>query len=67
MRYVKRVITNLIELDENGQTLVEYSLIIALIALVAIPAVLLMSGGLGGLYDTILAAADAMAKAVAGS
>jgi Flp pilus assembly pilin Flp len=40
----------------RGQSLVEYALIIALIAVVLIVALTALSGGIGNVFDTIVAA-----------
>jgi len=47
---------------EAGQALVEYSLLVGLIALVALSGVLAVGGDTGALYDTIKTAGDAMAN-----
>ena len=39
--------------DEEGQGMVEYGLILALVALVVIGALSTLGGGLGGLFDKI--------------
>ena len=41
---------------EEGQTLVEYALIIALIAIVLIGALILLEGGINGVFQTIVGA-----------
>ena len=46
---------------EEGQALVEYGLILALVALAAITGVATMSGGIDGMYTTIRGIATAMA------
>jgi pilus assembly protein Flp/PilA len=38
---------------EDGQTLVEYALIIALIAIVLIAALITLRGGIGNVFNTI--------------
>lgn len=43
---IKRMVT-----DEDGQGMVEYGLIIGLIAVVLITALTLMSGGLSGIFN----------------
>ena len=45
---------------ESGQTLVEYSLIIALIAIALVGALGAFGGGVNGLYGVIQAAIDAL-------
>ncbi|MBV8149622.1 MAG: Flp family type IVb pilin [Candidatus Eremiobacteraeota bacterium] len=40
-------------LDESGATLVEYGLVIALVALVAIAGLTALAGGLNGLFNKI--------------
>ena len=52
---------------EDGQALVEYGLILALVALTALAGLAAMSGGVDGLYNVIRGAADAMADAIANS
>ena len=47
---------------QRGQALVEYGLILALVALVAAVGLNTFAGGVGGLYDILEAAADAMAS-----
>ena len=42
--------------EEEGQTLVEYALIIALIAIVLIGALTLLEGGINGVFSTIVGA-----------
>jgi Flp pilus assembly pilin Flp len=49
---------------EGGQTLVEYSLIVGLIAVVAISGLTAFAGGTDGLYGICQQAADAMADAL---
>lgn len=51
--------------QEDGQTLAEYGLILALISLVAIVGLTTMAGGVGGLFDTIRTVAETMADAIA--
>jgi Flp pilus assembly pilin Flp len=46
--------------DENGQTLVEYGLILALVAIIGFVGVLTMSGGVSTLYEMVKAAGTAM-------
>ena len=50
---------------EDGQALVEYSLILALIALAALTGLATMSGGIDGMYTTIRGVAESMADALA--
>lgn len=38
---------------EEGQTLVEYALILALVSLLSVGALLAMSGGINDVFDTI--------------
>jgi Flp pilus assembly pilin Flp len=61
---VKRIITNLavrvLHGDESGQTLIEYSLVLALISLVAIAGLTAFSLSVENLYDTVMQASDAM-------
>ena len=45
--------------DEEGQGLVEYALIIALIAIVLIAALVLVAGGIENVFDRIVEALDA--------
>ncbi len=52
---------------EDGQSLVEYALILSLIAVVAIPSLVLMEGGVGGLYDQVKTVADAIAHSLGAS
>jgi len=49
------MITNLIAMirDEEGATMVEYGLLVALIALVAIVGVTLLGGNLNSLFSTV--------------
>jgi pilus assembly protein Flp/PilA len=49
------MITNLIAMirDEEGATMVEYGLLVALIALVAIVGVTLLGGNLNSLFNTV--------------
>jgi pilus assembly protein Flp/PilA len=42
--------------DEEGQTLVEYSLIIALVSIALVGALGALTGGLNGVFDTITGA-----------
>jgi len=51
---------------EDGQALVEYGLILALVALVAIDGVTLMGTNVDGLYNVAEGVATAMADALAG-
>jgi Flp pilus assembly pilin Flp len=46
--------------SEDGQTLVEYGLIIALIAIVAVAGLTVMGGEVDGLYGVIEAVAEAL-------
>jgi Flp pilus assembly pilin Flp len=64
---VKQAIWRCVGPGEAGQTLVEYSLILSLIALIAIPAMLAMSGGVGGLYDQVMKVANAIGSALGAS
>jgi Flp pilus assembly pilin Flp len=41
--------------DEAGQTLVEYALIIALVSITAVLALQALSGGINGVFSTIVA------------
>ncbi len=41
---------------EEGQTLVEYALIIALVSIVLVAALQALAGGIGGTFSTIVAA-----------
>jgi Flp pilus assembly pilin Flp len=52
--------------DESGQALVEYGLILALVSIAAMVGLTAMAGGVGGLYDTISTIASEMAAAMAG-
>jgi Flp pilus assembly pilin Flp len=47
--------------DERGQTLVEYGLILALIAMIALAGLTVMGGDVDGLYGVLDAVADALA------
>jgi pilus assembly protein Flp/PilA len=49
-----------LRLDERGQTLVEYALILALVAIALLGTLQAFGGGVGGLYGTIQAAVDAL-------
>jgi pilus assembly protein Flp/PilA len=40
--------------QEEGQTLVEYALIIALIAIVLVGALIALEGGINGVFNTIV-------------
>jgi len=51
---------------EDGQALVEYGLILSLVALVAIIGVTAMGSDVDGMYEVIRGAATAMADAVNG-
>jgi len=42
--------------DEQGQTLVEYALIIALVSIVLVASLTALSGGIAGVFSTIQAA-----------
>jgi Flp pilus assembly pilin Flp len=55
-----RKIIDIFARKEEGQTLVEYSLIISLIAIVALSGMMAMGGGVEGLYGVLETAADAM-------
>ncbi len=46
--------------DENGQGMVEYGLILGLIALVAVGAVILLGGGVGDMFDNAKTQLDAV-------
>jgi Flp pilus assembly pilin Flp len=46
--------------SESGQALVEYGLILSLIALAALAGITAFGGGVDGLYGTLEAAANAM-------
>ena len=59
-----RLILGTLGRDEDGQALVEYGLILGLIALVAIVGITSMSGGVDGLYDVVEAASEAMRNAM---
>jgi Flp pilus assembly pilin Flp len=50
--------------SDAGQTLVEYSLILALITLIGLGGVVVMVGGINGLYEIVAQAYDAMCNAV---
>ena len=50
--------------NEAGQTLVEYGLILALITLIGLGGVVIMVGGINGLYGIVAQAYDAMCAAV---
>jgi Flp pilus assembly pilin Flp len=43
------------EAHAEGQTLVEYALIIALMSVALVGALTLLKGGVGGVFDTIIA------------
>ena len=49
---------------EDGQALVEYGLILALVALVALVGVAAMGTNVGGMYDVVKGIATAMADAL---
>lgn len=51
---------------EDGQALVEYSLILALVALAALTGLATMSGGIDGMYTTIRGVATAMSDRLGG-
>ena len=55
-----RKIIDIFAREEEGQTLVEYSLIISLIALVALGGMLALGSGVEGLYGVLETAAEAM-------
>jgi Flp pilus assembly pilin Flp len=46
--------------SEAGQALVEYGLVLSLIALAAMAGITAFGGGVNGLYDTLETAANAM-------
>ena len=50
---IKGFIEDSLKTDETGQTLVEYALIIALIAIAVIGAIIILRGGLGDIFDHI--------------
>jgi Flp pilus assembly pilin Flp len=50
--------------EESGQTLVEYSLILTLISMVGLMGVIILAGGVDNLYDVVSKAADAMANSL---
>ena len=50
--------------EESGQTLVEYSLILTLISMVGLIGVIALAGGVDNLYDVVNSAATAMADAL---
>lgn len=52
--------------DEDGQALVEYGLILALVALAALTGLATMSGGIDGMYTTIREIGTAMADKLGG-
>lgn len=51
---------HLLSKNENGQSLVEYGLILALVAVVGFIGVLTMSGGVATLYNMVKSAGTAM-------
>jgi pilus assembly protein Flp/PilA len=57
---ILRRLTHQIFHQEDGQTLIEYSLIISLIALTAVGGLTLMGGEVDGLYGVLETVADAM-------
>ena len=57
---ILRQFVHLIARDEEGQTLVEYGLILSLIAITAIGGMTLMGGEVEGLYGVMQAVADTL-------
>lgn len=53
MQFLNELMLRLINRDEEGQTLVEYALIIALVSITAILALQALSGGINGVFATI--------------
>lgn len=51
---------------EDGQALVEYGLILSLVALAALVGLATMSGGIDGMYTTIRGVATAMSDRLGG-
>ena len=64
MTAIVRLILTRIGHEESGQSLVEYALLLSLIAVVAIPTLVLVEGGVNGLYDQVKTVADAIAHAI---
>jgi pilus assembly protein Flp/PilA len=52
--------------DERGATAIEYGLLAAVVAIMAIGGLQALSGGTGGLYDAMDAISLAIQKALAG-
>jgi Flp pilus assembly pilin Flp len=52
---------------EEGQALVEYGLILALVALVAVVGVAAMGSDVGGMYEIVKGIATAMSDAISGA
>ena len=50
---ILRFINSITPTDEEGQTLVEYALIIALVSVTAIVALQAISGGVNGVFNSI--------------
>ncbi len=59
MSILRRITHNFFH-GEDGQTLIEYSLIISLIALTAVGGLTLMGGEIDGLYGVLETVANAM-------
>ena len=55
-KYVTSVLTDRLRRDDRGATLVEYGLLVALIAVVCIPVLLLLGPAIAGLFTTVLGA-----------
>jgi pilus assembly protein Flp/PilA len=52
MKHIRTIIQNLLR-DENGQDLIEYALVAALIGLAAVAALNTLSGDVKGLFNSI--------------
>ena len=57
---IKMFISNLLRRDEEGQTLVEYGLLLALIAIVVIAALVVLGPIVSGIFDEIGDSLDAV-------
>jgi Flp pilus assembly pilin Flp len=53
MQFVAMMIESLRDREDEGQGLVEYALIIALVSITAVAALGLLSGGINGAFGTI--------------
>lgn len=56
VKYVALWMSLKLDREDEGQGLVEYALIIALVSIALVGALTLLAGGIGGVFDTIIGA-----------